>query len=246
MVTNPMILKQIDYFEKIGSLVMLPVWVWDGLGHKNYFGKNRHVYFNSKLHDENKVVQDICRFDGRQIILDPEDTWENVKIIGDKFLKFLNGLQQVPFELLYTGRNIRIHIYLDDSIKYYARHNRMDLQDLCFKVYQYICYLSDNDWKTNGVPENQSKHHLLGTIGKKNLKTGYYCTYLFDKKIPDKQPQTKLEDVKFPRVNSFGIWKVPEIFLNNACDYAAKIPVEEVKRVFKNTSYFGVMSQGVL
>ena len=237
MADNSLILQQIDYFKRLSEINGYPVFVFDGNGHKGFFGKNKHHYQISSLHKKGFMVQDRLRFNGQEIIFDPDCSWFEVKKVGDKILDFLNK-NQIPYEILFSGRNIRIHIYVNDSLKNYARSRRIDAQKMCFYLYQHLCYLVGIDWREFGVPENKAKNHLLGTIGKRNAKTGFYCTYI--KEIPQEQPQTNLSDVRFPEKLKF--WDIPQEPLDKAFDYSSKIPEQEVQKTFVDKRYFGAMT----
>ena len=137
-----------------------PVFVFDGAGHKNFFGKNKHNYQISALHKKGQLVQDRCRFNHQELVIDPDDVWPKVKEAGDKTLSFLNK-NKIPYENIFSGRCIRIHIFVKNAIIYYAKSKRIDTQKMCFYVYQYLCYLIGLDWKDFGVPENKAKNHRL-------------------------------------------------------------------------------------
>ena len=224
--------RQLDYFEKLTELNCKPDFVFDGSGHKNFFGNNKHHYQTSWLHKQGKLVQDRLRFNGQEIIIDPDCDWSEVKKKGDKILNFFED-NSIPYELLLTGRNVRFHIYTTNSIQNYAREIMKDPQQLCFYVYQFLCHSIGINWQDFGVPENQARDHLLGTIGKKNIKTGFYCTW--SDIIPEIKPETKLCNIKFS--DELRSWNIKKDFLNDAINYSSKIPEKEVKLIFKNKKY---------
>ena len=231
---NTLIVQQTEHLKKISEVVGTPVNIFDGMGHKNFFGANKTVYYISNLHKKGQLVQDRIRFNGQEIVIDPDyDDWLKVKESGDKIIDLLNK-EKIPFMLQFSGRCIRISIFVKDKIIYYAKKKHIEPQQMCFYVYQYLCKLIGINWQDFGVPENKSKNHLLGCIGKKNLKTGLYATWINDL-LPSKRFETKQSNVQFP--DKIETWDVSDDFLDKAYDYSSKIPEQEVQETLSRTKY---------
>tara|TARA_Y100000310_G_scaffold115633_1_gene114198 strand:- start:3344 stop:4039 length:696 start_codon:yes stop_codon:yes gene_type:complete len=210
--------QQIEYFKLLTSAIGSPLYIFDGYGHENYFGRGRRVYSISQKLRYGKPIQDVLRYDAKQIVFDDNfNSWELVRDNGNKIIDYLNK-KKIPYEIIITGgRGIRINVYLD-SIFHVT-------QERIFYVYCYLCNQIGIDWKDFGIPENKSKNHLLGTIGKVG-KTGYYSTYT--KELPFDRPKTLPQDIKFPK--EIKVWGLPRHFLYAAIAFGESIPKKEIKK----------------
>lgn len=217
--------QQKRFFELLSNTLKQSVYVWDGVGHKAFFGRNKRHFRVSQLHNAGFLVNDILRFNGRQLTFDfDNDDW-NINKTNAQLLKNYLDKNNIPYLIIITGgRGLRFQIYLDTNLPL--------LQDHIFYLYAYICNNCFLNWENFGVPENKQKNHLLGTIGKKG-KLGFYATY--SETIPDKRPETKLSEIKFP--SEIKLWKLDKSFVSNALAFGNSLSKEEIKTTFQRFRY---------
>jgi len=218
-----LVMGQIAYFRLLSKVISEQVSIWEG--QPNYF-KIKRLYNLSQNLAAGKLITDRLRFNCKELIFDPDCSWLNVFTYGNRLIKYFQK-HKIPYDLIYSGRNIRIHIYLKPIIAI--------TQEDCFAMYCFICSECGLDWKDFGLPENKAKNHLLGVPGKKNAKTGYYATSIDI--IPKIQPKTTLNDVKFSQKVS--CWRVSEGFVEKAREFFETIPKGEIKESYSNSKYNG-------
>lgn len=219
------IVIQVKHFEKLSNAVGTPLCVFDGLGHKKFYGKNKRHFRNSIRLKAGLIVKDRLRFNGIEIILEADnEDWDINHINGNKIKAFLDK-NNVPHMLIITGgKGLRFHIFLEKT--------RAISQEHIFYIYCYLCKCIDLNWKEHGVPENKHKHHLLGCIAKIG-KYGYYATC--SETIPWERPKTKSQQVKFPK--KIQTWDIPNDLFETAIDYGKTISIKNVSSVLRKFSY---------
>lgn len=215
--------KQKEYFARISKTVEDLLCIWDGAGHKDFYGKNKRTYLESKRLNYGQLITDRLRFNGREIILDPSfKDWNLNYIDGIKIKNFLDK-GGIPYDLIYTGgKGIRFSIFLKQSLT----------QQEIFALYVYLCSRIDIKWETNGVPENKQKNHLLGVAGKIG---SYKSVASWIEEIPKERPRFNFANFKFnPNVKD---WNIPKSFIGEAKEITKLIPRTVVEKTYSKFRY---------